>query len=103
MGSLADDAHEWSLRTTGGRYDDDRFFNAPSLMINDHLRREGKLMLAFPAIVCVIALLAALVLPPILQWIEVDDCLDRGGAFDRERGVCVYVTTPRPQESAPAK
>jgi hypothetical protein len=88
---------------TGGRYDDARFFDALGLMINDHFRREGKLMLAFPAILCVMALLAALVLPPILHWIEVDDCFDRGGAFDQDRGVCIYGDSPRPQDRAPAK
>ena len=57
-------------------------------MINDHFGLEGKLMLAFFALPLVIGLLAVFVLTPLIEWLEVDSCFDRGGVWNYERGIC---------------
>lgn len=57
-------------------------------MSNDHFRREGKLMLALFAIPVFIGLSAAFVVLPLIEWLEVDDCFDRGGAWNHERAAC---------------
>lgn len=41
----------------------------------------------FLAIV-LLSVLAALVMPRLLNYLEVDRCLDAGGAFNYENGIC---------------
>ncbi len=41
----------------------------------------------FLAIV-LISVLAAIVVPRLMNFLEIDRCLDAGGAFDYERGIC---------------
>ena len=58
--------------------------------ISAHFEREAKLMLGFILMLPLLALLAGLFGPWILRQIDIDKCLDRGGAFDKESGNCKF-------------
>jgi hypothetical protein len=60
--------------------------------INRHFRFEGKLMLAVVLLPLIVGIVAALVLPNVLSWLEGDRCMNAGGQYDRENGRCVVET-----------
>jgi len=54
-----------------------------------HFVREAKLMLLFPFILILLGIIASLLVPKIMQQIEIDRCLDSGGKFDYSTNQCV--------------
>ncbi len=50
--------------------------------------REAKIMLWLFIAVLVVGFLAAMLVPKIITFIEVDRCLDTGGAFNYEKRSC---------------
>lgn len=57
--------------------------------ISNHFSREAKLMVGICLFVFVLGLLAAIFIPEIKQFFDVDRCLDAGGAFDYKANTCV--------------
>jgi hypothetical protein len=54
-----------------------------------HFKREALIQTCIlPAIVS-IGVLAASIVPRIMQWTEKDKCLDAGGAYNAEKHVCI--------------
>jgi hypothetical protein len=49
-------------------------------------------MFAVVLLPLMVGIVAALVLPSVLSWLEVDRCLDAGGQYDRENSRCVVET-----------
>jgi hypothetical protein len=57
--------------------------------INRHLKAEGWLMLALFLAPIVLALVVIFILPYIERQIDIDRCLDAGGAYNNETGTCL--------------
>jgi hypothetical protein len=60
----------------------------PHAGISRHFRREGKLMAGVVLVVLLLGLLAAILIPPLMQFFAIDKCLDAGGAFDYATNTC---------------
>jgi hypothetical protein len=56
--------------------------------ISRHFLREAKIMAALPWALILLAVLGALLIPRIIQFVKVDRCLDRGGSFNYQAHVC---------------
>ena len=56
--------------------------------INRHFRREAKLTLLLPLFLIAVALVAAILLPPILAHQEATKCQAAGGKYDESTEVC---------------
>jgi hypothetical protein len=52
--------------------------------------REARFVLSFFAIVIGIALLATLIAPKIVRYCRVDRCLDQGGRYNYDNGLCEF-------------
>jgi hypothetical protein len=55
----------------------------------NHFKREAKIMALLFLGLLLLALVAGLMLPALIQYIKVDQCLDSGGAYNYETKTCV--------------
>lgn len=56
---------------------------------------EGRRVFAISLVALAVGFLAALLLPPLVPFIEVDRCLDAGGMYDNDAGECIHADVKR--------
>jgi len=56
--------------------------------ISHHFRRESKIMVGLFITVIFLGIFAAIVVPRLMFHLEVDRCLDLGGSYNYEAGLC---------------
>jgi cytochrome c biogenesis factor len=71
--------------------------------ISSHFRREAKLMAGVVLAVLLLGVLAAVLVPSIVQFVAVDKCLDAGGTFDYANNTCQLGEKLAPRSPPPAK
>jgi hypothetical protein len=57
--------------------------------INEHFRREAKLLLLLLVAPIVVGIVAAMVVPNVLAWREAKRCQEAGGSYDQSSEKCV--------------